>query len=211
MDKQLKPLFEKYNEQLKPLVAQIEGRFEKFETPLLENLMAYWECIVQMYIPDFENDKELIIDKAHKKLDESISQSYVYMISAYQDDVKRFETHTSRNARVYFEEGKFLGRYNKLKKEAELNLKKTKKTRSRKWNLKYSYPDFIQSYKWNKDAYNSYREISVMINKHDTTSILYKSTTASTIWSSLGWIGGIAISVLAGVYVKLIVNWLQWL
>ena len=39
MDERFKSLFDKYNSQLKPLVAKIEGRFEKFETPLLENLM----------------------------------------------------------------------------------------------------------------------------------------------------------------------------
>ena len=49
IDNRFRPLFDKYNGQLKPLVAQIEGRFEKFETPLLENLMHFWETIVLLH------------------------------------------------------------------------------------------------------------------------------------------------------------------
>ena len=211
MDERFQSLFDKYNDQLKPLVAQIEGRFEKFETPLLENLMAYWECIVQMHIPGCENDEGLMV-KANEKLDESISQSYVYMISAYQDEAQRFENYTSKQTRVCFDGGKFLGKYDRLKKEAERNVKRTNKTRHRKWNLKYSYPDFIKSYQWNKDAYEAYRQISAMINEQNTASLLYKSIASSTWWSLLGWVGGIAISVLLGMYIKTLIGWgLQWL
>lgn len=211
MDKRFEALFGKYNEQLKPLVAQIEGRYEKFETPLLENLMAFWECIVQLHQAGHEQDVTLL-QRADEKLNESISQSYVYMVGAYQDEVKSFEKHTSKRMRLLFEKGGFIGDYNKLKKTASDNVECTKKTRRRKWYLKHGEPDFLRSYQWNEAAYNAYRELSEKISGQNTTTLLHQSLTPSTIWSAIGWIFGVGISVLAGVYVKDIVNWLnQWL
>lgn len=211
MDKRFEALFDKYNEQLKPLVAQIEGRYEKFEAPLLENLMDYWECIVQLHQPGHEQD-DTLLQKADEKLSESISQSFVYMIGAYQDEVMGFEKHTSKRMRLLFEGGAFLGDYNKLKKTASDNIKCAKKTRRRKWYLKHGEPDFVRSYQWNEAAYNAYRELSERIIGQNTTALLHKSLTPSTVWSAIGWIIGVGISVAAGIYVKNIVNWLnQWL
>jgi len=208
MDKRFEALFGKYNKQLKPLVAQIEGRYEKFETPLLENLMVYWECIVQMHQSGHEQDESLL-QKADEKLNESISQSYVYMVGAYQDEVKSFEKHTSKHMRMLFDGGRFIGDYNKLKKTAIENVERTKKTRRRKWYLKHDEPDFVHSYQWNEAAYNAYRELSERITGQNTTTLLHQSLTPSAIWSAIGWIVGVAISVLTGVYVKNIVNWLN--
>ena len=211
MDKRFEALFRKYNEQLKPLVAQIEGHYEKFETPLLENLMVYWECIVQLHQTGLEQGKTLF-QKADEKLDESISQSYVYMVGAYQDEVKSFEKHTSKSMRLLFANGDFIGDYNKLKKITCDNVKLTKKTRQRIWFLKHGNPDFVRSYQWNEAAYNAYRELSEKISGQNTTALLHQSLTPSIIWSAVGWIVGVAISVLFGVYVKNIVNWMnQWL
>ncbi len=211
MDEQFRDLFNKYNKQLKPLVAQIEGHFEKFETPLLENLMVYWENIVLMH-HSTPQDYENLMAKANEKLDESISQSYIYMVSAYQKEVKRFEKNTTKKALTCFNNGKFFSDYNKLKKEAKRNIKLTKKTRHRNWNLKHSCPDFIKSYEWNKKTYDACREISNMINEQHTASILYNSDKFSSIWSLIGWITSIGISVLIGIYVKsIIVSLQQWL
>lgn len=211
MDNRFRPLFDKYNGQLKPLVAQIEGRFERFETPLLENLMLYWEAIVQLHDSNHEDDTELMI-WAEKKLDESISQSHVYMISGYIDDVKDFERHTSMHARRTFQNGLFLGEYKKLKKEAVANVKLTNQTRKRRWNLKRTLPDFLMTKQYNHDSYVAYRKLSEMINDQDTTAFLYRSEQLSTIWTVIGWIAGIGISILAGIYVKPIFNIiLQWL
>ena len=211
MDNRFRPLFNKYNEQLKPLVAQIEGRFEKFETPLLENLMHYWEAIVLLHDEEHKDDAA-IWDKAEKVLDESISQSHVYLISGYKDDVRDFERHTSKHARRMFRDGLFLGEYNKLKKEAETNVRLTNKTRHRKWNLKRSLPDFIKTKQYNENAYMAYRGLSEKINDQDTAAFLYHSEQLSTIWTVVGWILGIGISILAGVYVKPVINIIhQWL
>lgn len=211
MDERFRNLFKKYNTQLKPLSAQIEGYFEKFETPLLENLMVYWENIVLIH-NSTSKDCEKFMAKAHEKLNESISLSYIYMVSAYQKEVKRFEKNTTKKALTCLDNGKFFSIYHKLKKEAKRNIELTKKTRHRSWNLKYSFPDFIKSRKWNKKAYNLYHNISKMINKQRTASILYNSLKSSFICSLLKWIVSIAISVLIGIYAKSIIDWLQqWL
>lgn len=211
MDNRFQTLFNKYNEQLKPLVAQIEGRFEKFETPLLENLMHYWEAIVQLHDKGHEYDAKLM-DEANKMLDESISQSHVYLISGYKDDVKDFERHTSKHARHTFRNGLFLGEYKKLKKTAEANVNLTNKTRHRKWNLRRTLPDFIATKQYNENAYMAYRGLSEKINDQDTAAFLYRSEQLSTIWTVGGWIVGIGISILAGVYVKTVINIIQqWL
>lgn len=211
MDERFNSLFDKYNSQLKPLVAKIEGRFEKFETPLLENLMAFWESIVQLHLPQ-NAQNNMLLEQADRKLDESISQSYVYMISGYKDDVKDFERHTSKRTRRSFKGGLFLSDYNKWKKEANDNVRLTNKTRHRKWNLKYSFPDFLNSYNSNEKAYNAYREISEMITDQDTAAVLYRSERMSSVWSLLGWVAGVGISVLAGIYVKPLIGMIQqWL
>ncbi|MBR1683140.1 MAG: hypothetical protein IJ700_07285 [Bacteroidaceae bacterium] len=213
MDERLRPLFDKYNRQLKPLVAKIEGRYEKFETPLLVNLMSFWETIVQLHLAGKEHEIDTLLKQADQKLNESISQSYVYMISGYKDDVKDFEKHTSKQARRSFKNGLFLGEYKKLKKEANDNIRLTKKTRHRRWNLSYSYPDFSKSYNSNEKAYHAYREISTMISDQNTAAILYRSERMSTVWSLLGWVVSIGISVLAGLYVKpfidIITRWIE--
>lgn len=211
IDNRFRPLFDKYNGQLKPLVAQIEGRFEKFETPLLENLMHFWETIVFLHDENREDAVELM-DEAEKMLDESISQSYVYMISGYKDDVEDFERHTSMHARRTFRNGLFFVDYNELKRRAEENVRLTNKTRRRRWNLKRHLPDFIATKQYNENAYLAYRELSEKINEQDTAAFLYRSEQLSTIWTVIGWLLGIGISILTGIYVKPVINIIQqWL
>lgn len=211
MDERFNSLFDKYNCRLKPLVAKIEGRFERFETPLLENLMDFWETIVQLHFPQNAQNR-MLLEQAERKLDESISQSFVYMISGYKDDVKFFERRTSKRARHSFESGCFQSEYNKWKKEANDNIRLINKSRHRKWNLKYNFPDFLKSYDSNEKAYNAYREISEMISNQNTATVLYRSESRSSVWSLLGWVAGIGISVLVGIYAKPLIGMIQqWL
>lgn len=209
MDSQLQPLFDKYNDKLKPIVAQIEGRFERFETPLLENLMNFWECIVQIYT-SAHKDRAKILDRADRIIDECISQSYFYMISAYKDDVKHFERQTSKHTRERLDNGIFIGKYNSLKQIAAENISTTRLTCARKWLFFRSpYPNFIESYDHNKKAYEAYREISQLIDIQSTASIFHSSYRQSTLWSAIGWTAGIAISVLAGMYITQITDFIK--
>ena len=51
-----------------------------------------------------------------------------------------------------------------------------------------------------------------MISDQDTAAVLYRSERMSSVWSLLGWVAGIGISVLAGIYVKPLIGMIQqWL
>lgn len=46
MNSDFSELYSRYNDVLKPLVSEIEGRLEQFEEPLLKNLFYFFDSLV---------------------------------------------------------------------------------------------------------------------------------------------------------------------
>ena len=177
-------LFQKYNEQLKPLISEIEGRLENFSEPLLKNLAAVFDY---MSIAAAEGqDVEKNLKKADSLIDCSLSQSYMYLIYALKCDINKFEREVGRRCLKKLNNGLFVGPYNQLKKELKTLLKEAKKM-----NDEDALPIL-------KDAYEAATKMEQMVNNELPNVSLVKSESLSFLSNVIRWVISIAISVLAG-------------
>lgn len=83
----MEELYNRYNEELRPLVSEVEGRLERFEGPLLENLASQFDYVA---LYKFHGDEKYKA-KANEYLSKAISNSYLYIIYALMRDIRKFE------------------------------------------------------------------------------------------------------------------------
>lgn len=191
-------LYNRYNDTLRPLVSEIEGRNESFEEPLLINVASMFDSIALADSLDAD-DKEHMMQKARAFLDLSISQSYQFLIRNLNEKVLAFEKRCNASDRQLLDEGRFVGRYRELKKKGRncvhLGVKK----------------DDILALSDYACAYDCYSRIEKMIDKELPVQIMQHTRKASFAWTAAGWITGIVISVVIGkivsVYSTDILNW----
>ncbi len=83
----IEDLYRRYNEDLRPLVSEIEGRLETFEEPLLENIAFQFDYVA---LSEVTGNSEYI-SQAEVYLNRAISNSYLYLIYALMRKVKTFK------------------------------------------------------------------------------------------------------------------------
>ena len=105
MHKRIIELYNKYNDTLRPLVSEIEGRNEYFEAPLLINMASMFDFIALSSI-----DEDYYLEKASYHLDLCISQSYQYLIKNLDEKVNAFEKRCNVSDRNILDGGSFIGK-----------------------------------------------------------------------------------------------------
>lgn len=108
------PIFLKYNNDLKPLVSEIEGRLERFSQPLLLNIASVYDYM-SISAADGQ-DKYSCLAEADRYVDLCISQSYMCLIYAIKKNVDAFEKSLGKKGLRKLNSGHFIGRYTELKK-----------------------------------------------------------------------------------------------
>lgn len=183
------PIFQKYNNNLKPLISEIEGRLEHFSQPLLLNLASVYDF---MSISAAEGqDKDLCLAEADGYVDLCISQSYMCLIYAIKKNVDAFEKSLGKKGLRKLNSGHFIGRYTELKKNYSKLIKEAKHTDERK-----ALPLF-------KDAYEVVTEMEEMVNREKANMSLIQKESSSWISVSVKWALSIIISVSVGWAVKI--------
>lgn len=148
-------LYTSYNEVIKPLIAEIESRFEHFPLPMFNEIRALNNHIAQCYrkgVSDETIEKELF--KAERHIRRIISDCYKYLNVSLHDRIIRFERQTRRIDLTLLDNGTFYSQYLDLRKRAEQLIRNAKRTESS--NNDESLDLF-------QDAYNTYTELEELI------------------------------------------------
>lgn len=190
MHESLRPIYTKYNESLKSLVSEIEGRLERFEEPLLENLMAQFDYVVLSLTEEDTEKKELYLSQANAYLDIAISNSYQYLIYALLQKIKVFKKRYGGKETIEnLSDGGHAGNF--------LSSEKTMKDEIRK-GRQLNEIEAIEHY---RNAYNACIEQEKIIEKLPLAKLT--SSKGSIGWTIIGMILSIVISIFAGIIVEL--------
>ena len=181
-------VFRKYNEQLKPLISEIEGRLERFSQPLLLNLAGVYDY---MSIAAAEGqDSKKCMEEADGLVDLCIAQSYMSLIYAIRKNTDAFEKSLGKKGLRKLDSGHFVGRYMELKKKRKELLKEAKDIDERE-----ALPLF-------KNAYEVVTEMEDMVNREKANMSLIQTETSSWMATAVKWGFSVVISVAAGIAVK---------
>lgn len=183
------PIFLKYNNDLKPLVSEIEGRLERFSQPLLLNIASVYDYM-SISAADGQ-DKYSCLAEADRYVDLCISQSYMCLIYAIKKNVDAFEKCLGKKGLRKLNSGHFIGRYTELKKNYSKLIKKAEHMDERK-----ALPLF-------KEAYEVLTEMEKMVNHEKPNMSLIQKESSSWISVAVKWALSIIISVSAGLAVKI--------
>lgn len=186
MDVRIVELYKKYNNTLRPLVSEIEGRNECFEEPLLPNTASMFDSIALSDSSKDEDKRSYYIEQALCYLDLSISQSYQYLIKNLHEKIVAFEKRCDASGRGILDDGKFIGKYVTLKRQAEYY---TREGRA-KGDLN-ALCDF-------NSAYSAYSKIEKLIDRELPVQIMQNTRKNSRKWTIAGWILSVFVSVVIG-------------
>lgn len=188
MHAQIAEIYKRYNDTLRPLVSEIEGRNESFEEPLLVDVASMFDAIALS--EDERNDSQVYLTQASSFLDLSISHSYQYLIKNLHEKMLAFENRCNSSDRDVLDEGKFVGKYASLKKDA----KKCVREGNRKSDIE-ALGDYER-------AYSSYSKIEKMIDRELPVQIMQNTRKDSLRWTIVGWAVSIILSVVIGIVVN---------
>lgn len=117
LNQQLKPLYNRYRSELKPLIAEYESRNENFVTPLLNDIPAMFDNIAMYEKASTTEDKEEYRIDAEKCLDTAIGNLRVCLVASMMKDVNQFKSRFSQKILDTLDNGNFCGRFFRLEKE----------------------------------------------------------------------------------------------
>lgn len=130
--KELTPLYDKYNQVLKPLISQYESRNESFVTPLLNDLSDFFDAIASYSEGEFNGDLEVkksCFQDAESSLLSAVKSCRLYLIATLTLVVKKFKNRFSTIILMTLDKGKFIGKFNALyqtaKKSKNSDIEKT--------------------------------------------------------------------------------------
>lgn len=190
MIKDITILYNRYNEVLRPLVSEIEGRNEFFEEPLLFNVASMFDNLALFGLDNIEEENSLrYFEKAEYYLDLSISQSYQYLIKNLDEKMNIFEKKCNNLDLGLIDGGKFIKKYNSLKEEAKMSVRN-----GRCKDDSLALKDYCCAYK-------AYSDIEKLIDGILPTQIMFNTRKKSFILTILGWGISILISILVGKFV----------
>lgn len=155
--RQRETLYKIYNEEVKPLVAEIEARFEEFPEPLLAEMFFFNDYMAQGYRePVTEEQFEESIKSAFAHLEKVKLYLYIYLNAALVQAIELFEEQTRNVDMKDINDGEFLKEYSEMKKEAENKLKHAQEREE--W-LSVEVASALY-----KESYQDYRKLEYYLN-----------------------------------------------
>ncbi len=149
-----KSLYDKYNRELRPLSAEIEGRLDMFEEPILKDIYGMLSFIV---------DNKYI--EAEQQMNLSIRHAYEYLLYALLNTTNQIQERYSVDDLESIDGGKFIKDFKENKITAEKSISKA-----------LASDDIV-------DAISSYRIAYVLLTKNEK-SVLHALSTSSLIFST---------------------------
>lgn len=156
----LTPLYGKYNNVIKPLVAEIEVRFESFPISIFNEIRAFNDHVSRCYLkPDDEkwiNDQVL---KAERHIERIILDCYKFLnVSLYDSVIKNFDKEYKGVDLSNINNGDFLILHKKIAREIIVRLKEAKS--------KEILEDKSESIAIYEEVHNKYTELENLIEQN---------------------------------------------
>ncbi|MDR0872930.1 MAG: hypothetical protein LBN27_05600 [Prevotellaceae bacterium] len=202
---QLSPLYKTYNEVIKPLVADIESRYEKFPRPIFNEIRAFNDHVARCYTEPL--DKRIIseqIPKATGHIERILLDCYKFLnVKLHENIVGNFERKTKYIDITSIDSGNFYPKYKVIYNDIVLKKREAKtKERTNKEDAILLYEQVYIQYDNLDDLLEKYRlKINWAIAKFTTKKIL----------SFLGWFGA---AIISGIISSSFLPWdkfLQWI
>lgn len=153
----LHPLYNTYNQVIKPLIAEIEARSQNFPLPIFNEIRAFNDHIAQCYLDDVAEeqiDKE--IHKAERHIVRIVLDCYKYLIVFLDERIVRFEKQTRHIDLTLIDNGEFYPKYRRLRKECVQKVRNAKRKESQ---------DNGSSIELFEEAYNLYTDLEDLIEE----------------------------------------------
>ena len=180
----LAPLYNKYNHVIKPLIAEIEVRFESFPISIFNEIRAF-------------NDEEWIntqINKAEGHIERVILDCYKFLnVSLYDSVIKQFDREYKRVDLSNINNGDFLIQHKKITREIVVRLKEAKS--------KEVLEDKSESIAIYEEVHNKYTELEDLIEQNCRNLFWAKSKFyVNNVWKFLLWLASAIISGIISTY-----------
>lgn len=156
LQSKIESLYRQYNGVIKPLIADIEARYENFPPELFNEIRALHDHISRCYMPSITDDQiESEINKANGHILRIVLDCYKFLNVFISDDLKKFEKKTQNVDLSAIRDGEFFPQYKKLLAVAVKTVREAKKAEG--LNKDEALTKF-------QDAYNTYSDLELLIN-----------------------------------------------
>lgn len=156
----LTPLYGKYNNVIKPLVAEIEVRFESFPISIFNEIRAFNDHVSRCYLkPDDEKWINNQVLKAERHIERIILDCYKFLnVSLYDSVIKNFDKEYKGVDLSNINNGDFLILHKKIAREIIVRLKEAKS--------KEMLEDKSESIAIYEEVHNKYTELENLIEQN---------------------------------------------
>lgn len=195
LSKHLAPLYSSYNNIIKPLIAEIEVRHEKFPTAIFNEIRAFNDHIARCYLKP--NDNDFInsqIKKAESHIERIILDCYKFLnVSLYDKVINDFDKKYKGVDLSHIDNGDFIIKHRRLTKDIIIKLKNAK--------LKESNEDKKDSIALYQEVHNKYTELENLIDDNCRNLYWAKSKfRINVLIKILMWIGSAILSGMVSPY-----------
>jgi len=184
-------LYIHYNAIIRPLISEIEARFEDFPAPLFNEVRAFNDHIARYYT----NQSASEIDKAQAHIIRITLDCFKYLNVNHDIKVKTFLKQTKNIDLTVLDNGTFYPKFRKLYSDSQTKVREAKKMESKGGNV----DETLHAY---EDAHNTYCQLEDIID--NLSSDIHWARfrfTIRNIGKSLLFILGAIISGLIGVVI----------
>lgn len=185
----LTPLYSKYNDVIKPLIAEIEVRFESFPTSIFNEIRAFNDHVSRCYLqPDNEEWINNQIHKAEGHIERIILDCYKFLnVSLYDSVIKKFDKEYKGVDLSNINNGEFLIQHKKITREIIICLKDAKS--------KEVLEDKSESIAIYEKVHNKYTELENLIEQNCRNLFWAKSKFyVNRIWKIILWLVSAIVS-----------------
>lgn len=119
LSRRLYPLYKSYNTLIKPLIAEIEVRYEHFHIALFNEIRAFNDHVARCYIkPDDIKWIDSQIMKTESHIERIVLDCYKFLnVSLYDKIIKEFDKKYKGVDLSYIDNGDFIIKHRQLSKE----------------------------------------------------------------------------------------------
>lgn len=148
-------VYESYNNLIKPLIADIEAKYEKISPELLNEIRATFDHIARCYLPGRSGDEiDKDIEKANGHIIRLALDCYKCLNVYYHKSFEKFEKKTERVDLSRVDNGDFYAKYRQFINTAKLRIREAKKKES---------TDKSAALRLFEEAYTTYGELDEFI------------------------------------------------
>jgi len=194
-------IYRDYNDILKPLLADVEAKWEMLPLPIHNEIRSCFDHMARCHLPDVNSEQmEKDIRKAKDHIKRAILDSFKNLNLYYHDKYSDFEKAAKKYDMTTIADGEFFFKYKGMRQQAINLVRDAKKTESR------NFEEALRTY---EKAYLKYIEIDDLF---DGSLVRINAARRKHVIFSVGkfclWFVSIVVSVLLGLILSpVVVSW----